>query len=147
MKKMITMLALVLTLGTTMAFAGETNVNEQVLTAFKQDFSSATDVKWTAAENYFKAEFNYNSQIISAYYTTEGDMMAVVRKITTLQLPINLQTSYKKDYKGFWVTDLFEVARDNGTTYYLTLETADARVILKSGNGSTWETYEKSRKS
>jgi hypothetical protein len=146
MKKMMITLALALTLGASYAFAGGTNVNEQVLTAFKQDFSTAKEVKWSSVEDYFKAEFSYNGQMVAAYYTVDGNMMAVVRNITTLQLPLNLQTGYKKNYNGYWVSDLFEVATDKGTSYYMTLENADGKVVLKSIDSSNWSVYDKSKK-
>ena len=146
MKKMMITLALALTLGASYAFAGETNVTEEVLTAFKHDFSNAQKVKWTSAENYFKAEFSYNGQMIAAYYTLDGDMMAVVRNISTLQLPINLQKNYKKNFEGYWVADLFEVASSEGTSYYLTLENADGKVVLKSVDSSSWNVFEKNKK-
>jgi hypothetical protein len=63
-----------------------------------------------------------------------------------MQLPISLQTSLKKQCGDLWISDLFEVANDQGTSYYVTLENADTKIVLKS-SGSDWTTYQKQRKS
>jgi hypothetical protein len=39
-----------------------------------------------------------------------------------------------------------EVANDEGTSYYITVETADEKLTLKSG-GDTWSTFQKQHKS
>jgi len=52
----------------------------------------------------------------------------------------------KKNYSGYWISDLFEVAKNNGTSYYVTLENGDKKVVLTSANGSDWSTYKKDRK-
>jgi hypothetical protein len=58
-----------------------------------------------------------------------------------------LQTELKKDHANEWITELFEMSHDNGTDYYITLENADNKTILKSSNNSTWSVYKKLRKS
>jgi len=56
------------------------------------------------------------------------------------------QANLKKNYSGYWISDLFEVAKNNGTSYYVTLENGDKKVVLTSANGSDWSTYKKDRK-
>ena len=67
--------------------------------------------------------------------------------ITTVatQLPIKLQTSLKTYEKG-WISDLFEVSSDEGTSYYVTIEDADRKVVLKSNGDASWSVYEKTEK-
>ena len=62
------------------------------------------------------------------------------------QLPINLLTDLKKDYTGFWISDLFEIASDDQMSYYITLENADKRIVLKSEGTDGWQVYSKQRK-
>jgi phosphotransferase system HPr-like phosphotransfer protein len=73
-------------------------------------------------------------------------MIALTRNISSLQLPIALQAELKKNYDAYWISDVMETATEEGTSYYITLETADAQVILKS-SGDTWNTFKKQRKS
>ncbi|MEI2740669.1 MAG: hypothetical protein V9F01_17985 [Chitinophagaceae bacterium] len=65
MKKMIVSLAIAVS--TLNAFAGDVNVNQKVLDAFKTEFASAKEVEWTVGENYYKATFNYNGKYVFAF--------------------------------------------------------------------------------
>ena len=146
MKKIMTMLAMVLTIGTTYAFTGEETINKQALSAFKTEFAGATDATWSVGSGYYRVAFSLNEQKLFAFFSTEGEFMAVSRYISSLQLPLNLQSSLKRFYKNYWVTDLFELANNNGTGYYVTLENADSKIVLKSTDGSDWSVYEKCKK-
>ncbi len=72
--------------------------------------------------------------------------MAMTRNITTSQLPIALQTTIKNEYTAFWISDLFEIANEEGTSYYITLENADTKLVLKSTNNAAWSKYQKNHK-
>ncbi|MGQ0738946.1 MAG: hypothetical protein ACT4OJ_07810 [Bacteroidota bacterium] len=126
---------------------GEEEVNARVLYAFKKEFNAAKDIKWTVAQNYYLASFLYNDQHISAYYSTEGELMGMTRYISPADLPLALQSDLKKNYKDYWVSDLFEVANSDGTAYYITLEDAETKLVLKATNGKSWNSYKKVKKS
>jgi hypothetical protein len=146
MKKMMLALGLILTLTVTSAFAGEVKVSSQVLESFKKEFSTAQDVSWIAGSNFYRAAFKINEQNIFAYYTLEGELISMARYMSSLQLPINLLTGLKKDYSQYWISDLFEVNNSEGTRYYITLENADATLMMVSNNGGDWKSYNKKRK-
>lgn len=146
MKKMMMTLAAILTLSLGV-FAADENVNSQVLDAFKKDFANATEVNWTSGADYYKASFHMNGRKIYAYYSTEGDLMGLTRYISSADLPLMLQTNLKKEYGDYWITDLFEVAKEEGTSYYVTVEDADHKVVLKSTEGGNWKVFRKSNKS
>lgn len=138
---------LAITISTINAFAGEEKVNQKVLDAFKTEFSTATNVKWTLGENYYMATFNYNEKYVFAYFNEEGELFGITRHITQGNLPISLQTNLKKKYDNYWVSDLIEISKNDGTYYYITLENADTQLILKSSGGSNWSVNNKVRKS
>lgn len=48
---------------------------------------------------------------------------------------------------GYWVSDLFEVAKNGTTSYYITLENADTKLVLQSTGGSNWSEFKKEKKS
>jgi hypothetical protein len=146
MKKMMLMLAMVFSLTTTFAFTGEEAVNKQAVSNFKTQFRTAADANWTTGKNYYKVEFNEDNQKLFAYYNFQGDFVAVCRYISSLSLPFNLQNSLRKDYSGAWITDLFEMASKEGTSYYVTLENADSKIVLSSTDGSSWSVFERTRK-
>lgn len=115
--------------------------------SFNSSFKNATEVKWQSADKFYKADFTLNGQFVSAYYDLDGKMMAITRNISSLQLPITLQASLKKSYDCYWISDLFELTNEEGTTYYITLENADTKLVLKSNSNSQWNTFKKQRKS
>ena len=143
---MMVVLAMMLTVSSITAFAGDGDVNTKVLTAFQQDFSNAAEVTWTAGDDYYKASFLFNNQYVSAYYSPEGELYGITRYISSLDLPLNLLLSLKKDYSQFWITDLFELSKKEGTSYYITLEDADTKIILRASDGSDWANYKKVKK-
>ena len=81
-----------------------------------------------------------------AYYTESGELVAVVRNVVSAQLPINLLANLKKNYDGFWITDLFEVSSGSDSSYYVTLESADNVIVLKSSGLTKWEVFQKEKK-
>ena len=143
MKKIMMMLGMVFTLSTAFAFTGEEAVNKQALKSFQTEFPNATDATWTVGSNYYKVDFTMNDQKLFAFYGSEGEFMAVTRYISSIQLPLNLQGSLKKSYSHYWISDLFEMASNDGTGYYVTLENADTKIILKSTIGNEWNVFEK----
>lgn len=126
--------------------ANEPEVSRIAIASFESTFTSATEVKWTVNENYYKADFSLNGQYAAAYFDLDGVLFATTRNITSLQLPIALQASLKKDYSNYWVSELFEVSNDGGTEYYVTLETADNKLVLKAASYNEWKTYKKTTK-
>ena len=146
MKRIVITLTVLFSLVSLSSFAKEEKVNARVLESFQSSFKNATEVDWTVSENFYKADFSLNGQYVAAYYDDAGQLIALTRNISSTQLPISLQTSLKKDHEAYWISDLFEVANEQGTTYYVTLENADTKMVLKS-SGTNWTTYQKQRKS
>jgi hypothetical protein len=122
------------------------NVSYKVEAAFKQEFAQAKDVSWQKTDNYYKAVFKMNNELVNAYFTPEGEMLGITHNMLSTQLPINLQTSLRKEYDGYWITELFEFSRQDANGYFITIENADRVLILQSTDGSTWSTYDKIKK-
>jgi hypothetical protein len=144
MKKIIVTLAIALS--TLSSFAKEVEVSTVVLDAFKNEFAGAREVSWTVGSSYYKAAFIYNDQHVFAFYSTEGELIGMTRYISSLDLPISLQAGLKKSYSNYWISDLFEVSNADGTGYYITLENADSKIVLKSSTGGNWSVYQKTTK-
>ncbi|MGB5029595.1 MAG: hypothetical protein WBO38_13925, partial [Chitinophagaceae bacterium] len=104
------------------------------------------EVEWTVGHNYYKAAFVYNDKHVFAYYNQDGELLGLTRYLSPDDLPLNLFSDLKKNYCKYWITDLFEVANTEGTTYYITLENADTKIVLKASAESEWSLHEKTRK-
>jgi hypothetical protein len=127
--------------------AGEIKVTPQVLKSFESTFENAKEVDWSETALLYKVRFEFSGQYVTAYYEKEGTLIAITRNITVTQLPVILQVDLKTDYENYWITDLFEVSNDSGIEYYITLENADNKVILKGNNVTKWNLYQKGTKS
>ena len=145
MKPLLIALTFLATFFTQPLFAADREVNPTVLKSFANTFTTAKDVEWTVADNMFKAHFAYNGQVVTAFYTSEGNLLAVSRNITSHQLPIALQTELMKGQTNAWIANLFEITSDEGTAYYATLESAESKSVFKS-NGQSWSTFSKTKK-
>jgi hypothetical protein len=146
MRTFVILFTLAATVFTKSSFANEgTAIAPEVLRSFQTTFAAAKNVDWTVTADLYKAQFSLNGQHITAFYKQDGTMAAVTRNITSMQLPINLQTSLKNEYKGYWIAGLFELSNEEGVQYYVTLEDANTRVVLKS-SACSWNVFQKQRK-
>jgi hypothetical protein len=146
MKRLLVTLTIALSLVSLSSFANGEDVSPRAVKSFNKSFKNATEVKWTVTDNYFKADFALNGQYVSAFYNEDGSMIALTRNLSSLQLPIALQADLKSNYNCYWISNVLEVANEEGTSYYITLETADEQLTLKS-SGDSWSTFKKQRKS
>ena len=136
-----------LTMGLTSAFANnEETINQKAVSSFKKDFTTAQDVKWENNKDFVKATFKLNDQVMFAYYSQTGDLMAVTRNIVSSQLPLSLLSNLRKSYSSYWISDLFEISSDADASYYVTLQNGDQTLVLKSNGTSGWELYKKEKK-
>ncbi|HET9825997.1 MAG TPA: hypothetical protein VFP87_11715 [Chitinophagaceae bacterium] len=146
MKKIIAILALVLTVSTSFAYTAPESVSSQALNTFNSEYVGATDVAWTINKDFYQVTFSMNGEKLSAYYNKAGEFMAISRNISSVELPTNLRKALKKLMNDRWITDLFEITNLDQTSWYVTVESADAKVILKSDNGGKWKVYQASEK-
>lgn len=146
MKMFFFALTLVTTLFTKSSFANEgTAIEPEVLKSFQTTFAAAQNADWTETENLYKVQFALNDQRITAFYQKDGTIAAITRNISPMQLPVSLHTALKNDYKSYWVVELFELSNEDGVQYYVTLEDADSKIVLKS-TAATWNLFQKQRK-
>lgn len=146
MKLFLFTLAALLSFGTLKSNAQDIQVSASVVNAFNHAFKNAADVMWKDGGNFYKADFTLNGQYVTAFYNTEAKLLAVTKNISPVQLPITLQNNLKTQYEDYWVSELFELSDENGTSYYATVEDGDSKITLKS-YGTSWSTFKKGRKS
>jgi hypothetical protein len=147
MKKKILLLSIVLVSFTAFSFAADVPaISKNVISSFNKQFSNARDIKWENQASFVKAQFTMNDMVLFAYFNNNGDLIAVTRYISPSQLPLALLSTLKKQHEGYWISDLFEIQSENGTSYYATLENADQILIVKSEGISGWNTFQKEKK-
>ena len=147
MKKLIAIAALIIATASTGAFANDDHrISKETAASFNKDFSAANQVTWQQQDGYSIARFRLNEQFITAYYSRNGMLVAVLHNIPVDHLPLLLLTELKNSYSNYWVTDLFEAATDGESHYHLTLENGDQTLKLKSVGSADWAVSRKIKK-
>jgi hypothetical protein len=122
------------------------DISGMVRTSFKKEFKNAEIISCDVARNLTTLTFAMNGVVMSAFYSNNGELLAISRNILTSQLPLNLMLGIKENYKDYWVIDLFEMSSEEENAYYITLENASSQLVLKSVDNSSWEVYKKTSK-
>lgn len=148
MKKLIMALSVLLIAGLSKASANSpVNINSQVKSAFNAEFNLAKNVSWSETAYYVVAQFDLNNQVLFAYYKPDGSFIGIIHHLLTTDLPAGLKKGLKKKYDGYWVSELFKMDNDQGTTYYVKLENASEVVMLSSDEFDGWNTFKVTDKS
>jgi hypothetical protein len=147
MKKKFLVWVLSLMITGTLSYANKTDgINRQVEGSFRKQFGGAREVKWENHKAFVKLTFQLNESVLFAYYSQNGDLLAVSRNILTNQLPLIQLLRLKKEYAEYWISDLFELDTDSESSYYITLENADSKLILRSNCTDGWDLYKRESK-
>jgi hypothetical protein len=145
-KKLAIAVALLLTVGVTSSFATPNDKTDVIKASFRKDFKKAELMEMEAGDSYNKLTFKMNDMVLYAFYTDNGELLAVTRNIKSNQLPIQLLLDLKRDYSNYWITDLFEFNGDGSNSYYVTLENADTAVTLRATSSDNWQLYSRKNK-
>jgi hypothetical protein len=127
------------------SYAADNKTSPVVMQSFQSSFAGATEIIWEEVGVLYKATFALNGQYTSAFYNLDGDLVAVTKNVSLVQLPKVLQTNLKKELKNTWITELFVVNVEGVNTYYVQIENADTKTLLQSA-GTKWMTYQKDQK-
>ncbi|WP_121353742.1 hypothetical protein [Flavisolibacter nicotianae] len=146
MKLLLIALTALLSTGSIDTNAQDIKLSAAVVNSFNASFKHAADVQWKDCGTYYKADFTMSGQYVTAYYDVNANLVAATKNISPVQLPVTLQANLKKSYDSYWISDLFEMSDENGTSYFATVENGDTKITLKS-IGNSWMTYKKVRKS
>lgn len=142
MKKSILSLAIVLALFSSAFAARPVSSPVRAAISFKKDFRQATEVCWSVSNNYVIATFVMDKETRFAYYDFQGNLVGLVQNILTTSLPENLRKDIKKHYGSYWVTELFQVSREDGADYYyIKLKNADETIVLSNEGTIGWHRY------
>ena len=61
-----------------------------------------------------------------------------VHNILSTQLPTALSEYIKKEYKDYWITELYETGKSKQQSYFITIENEDQIVKLSSDDSENW---------
>lgn len=144
--KQIISLATALFLFVSSSFANGPEVSKPVLHAFQQSFATAKEVSWTEGAAFYKASFQHQGKMVTAFYSTDGELMAVTRNLGTEELPVALQSSLKAETGTGWISELFLVSKLGNATYYAVVENGTRKVVFQSRGNKKWSVYQTEEK-
>jgi hypothetical protein len=117
-------------------------ITSPALTAgLKTSFPLAKEAKWSASGDFFKAQFTQDGKEQTAFFTERGEWIATVRNISSEELPKELKASLKENLQNSWITDLIVMTTEEGSSYYVQLQTADTKIIRQSVGDKKWKSY------
>jgi hypothetical protein len=67
-----------------------------------------------------------------------GEKSPASRNILSNQLPTRLLTTIHKNYKAYWITDLYKENTGGKISYFITLENADQTVKMNTSHSTGW---------
>ena len=146
MKKTITTFFAALMLISTVTFAQGILPSEKLQKEFSLEFAQATDVKWEKVADYYKASFIEDGQYFTVYFNASNKLESISRNIGTNMLPLSLQKDLKnKVSESSWIADCFELSLENGTEYYVVVESENEKTIYQAGDYN-WSVYKTTSK-
>lgn len=123
---------------------GVNDIPQEIKASLCQSFQKAEVIDWSYFQGIYKVSFIYYGERVQAFFDRDGQLKATSRYMLSTQLPIKLASELKNNYGAYWISDLFEFSSDEGTSYYVTLNSADTRIVLKSTENG-WSVYKKTR--
>jgi len=114
------------------SFANVDPVNGRVLEAFRSSFADAKNVEWKSLDEsgLFQATFNYQNSEVSAFYSEEGEMVAVARYINKNNLPIMVTKAIQERFADHAIQTVIERISYGSTTYHVTLNSPKSSLMV-----------------
>src|SRR4051812_2809779 len=130
MKKLLFTALLAVAIGAS-AFASGKEVSIAAINNFKATFKYASDIKWTAADNYVKASFVYNNTRTEALYTPEGEFIGTNVGVSLDELPVKAKRSFARKFGSYTVKEAIRFEGNDENAYFISAENEKENVVLK----------------
>ena len=146
MKKLFTAALLAVTIATSAFATDAKKVSSIVLSSFDADFSEASNVTWTAANEFTKATFILNKQKMEAFYSSNGELFAKSKGISLDELPVRAKRDFAKRFAGFTVKEAISMELPAESAFFISGENEKESVILKVSDAGTVSVYKRTSK-
>lgn len=120
------------------AFANGDNPPSKIEKAFQRYFDGATGAKWNVESAYVMVRFGLNQSSMTAYFTTDGELMGTARSLLFNDLPVLAMRAVLERFPGAAPYEVVEYSFDASTSYVMTIETSSK--VLRLQVSTTGET-------
>jgi hypothetical protein len=122
-------------------------VSTKVQSAFKNNFSFASDVSWKKLNGLYCAYFKVNDENVSATYNENGELVAASRTHNIDQLPLAVIVALKAKLPGYTIENTAtEITADGQNSYFVKAENDKNITVLKITGNTTVDIESKTRK-
>ena len=116
----------------TAAAAPIDEINEKVLKAFNETFTSAQNVTWHEYEDYTQANFEVDKVQVRAQYAEDGRLIRTIRYYGEKELLPNIVVKLKKKYQGKEITGVTESSSDDEVSFVINIRDENHWYIVKT---------------
>ncbi len=120
MKKMLVLVAVLLTVNSYAQKVKETEVPKAVLESFNKNFAGAKVEEWKKEKDGYEAEFDWNKEDLTANFATDGKLLETEAEIATKALPVAITEYMSKNYSGYKIEEAFKMTNAYGKVTYET---------------------------
>lgn len=114
------------------SFASEKVVDTRLLHDLSNAFKKTDEVSWVSKSNYRKANFNFNNQQATAFYSVDKELIGYSIQISRTELPEIVTDAMKDNYSDWAVTDaIMFVNNDGHVSYFIQAVTKNKGQILE----------------
>ena len=121
-------------------------VNEKVLKAFKETFTSAEQVKWDERDNNYSVRFMQDDVRYIVYYDKDGGITSSMRFYEPAKLPMNILQAISQRYSGKTAFGVTEIAVGEEIAYFVRMEDAKYYYTIKFNASAEGSRYERLKK-
>jgi|SRR5688572_26191164 len=149
MKRIIYLAFLLTGFVATAAPAPADEINEKVLKAFSETFTSAQNVTWHEYEDYTQANFEVDKIQVRAQYAEDGKLLRTIRYYGEKELLPNIVVRLKKKYHGKEITGVTESTSEDDVSFVVNIRDENHWYIVKTdiyGNLQQTEKFKRADK-
>lgn len=111
-------------------------VSRFVMKQFAVDFEGAQNVTWTVGNDFVKADFTVNNEVMTAFYKPSGDYMGSTHLLDVRSLPAKTIEKINDNYSGYTIGDVIlyttnENADVDPVSYFVDLKNAKHEVMVR----------------
>lgn len=114
----ITLSALLLTLGVQAQDLKEKGIPSVVKEAFHHNYPTATDSEWEKEGNNYEVEFKNSGTEMSAAYSADGKLISSETEISPSQLPEAARNYMSEHFPGQKISEACKITAADGTVTY-----------------------------
>ncbi len=145
MKKLLFAALLVVSMGSS-AFAGPKKVSTIAKNNFQSEYLQASNVIWSAEEDYSKATFTLNNVRMEAYYEPNGQLIGTSKAITLDQLGVSAKRSLAKKFGSYEIKEAIRFESADDSAYFISAENEKETVVIKVGDDNSLSVFKRSEK-